>query len=306
MKIVFLYLLSCVLVAAGDFDWYSRWDSAGETWHEKWSNVLNSIDELPLPERIEMLGKAAESSVGGNMGDERSDIFNRAQSTLLAIPGHARFYQDTIERLRAQALEDNKKSDDEIMRMRADHTMVEFHDYESFREKAFVVLALLPSSESVAVLSHFLDDPEGMAKRHFSDDDFHGDFIPFPPNARASATALSKLGIENPPAQATENHEFRDLVTVEEIDAWKTWWNEVKDGKRTFRFIGSSVEYGPDGPVAGNKSQKSGTDRKEDAVRSPQVTNSLKPLSIAGILAACCLCVAAVWYYLRSFGTKGS
>ena len=301
MRIILLYLLSCVGGGAGGIDWYSHWDSAGKTWHEKWSNTLNTIDDLSFPDRIEMLGRAVECSADGNMGSERIDIFTRAQSTLLGIPGHAKYYQDKIEQLRAQALVDAKRSDAEIMRMRADHTMVELGDYERFRKNAFPVLGLLPSSETVAVLSHFLDDPEGMdGKRLSGETRFGSDWVPFVPNAQAAAIALGKLGIENPPSQAARDSDFYSEVGKGDIDAWKRWWSNVKDGKRTFRFIGSKVEYGPDGPVAGNKSQKSGSDHTRDAVCSPQVRNSLKPLSIAGILAACCLCVAAVWYYLRS------
>jgi len=295
-----------MLVAARDFDWYSRWDSAGKTWHEKWSNVLNSIDELPLPDRIEMLGKAAESSVGGNMGGERSDIFNRAQSTLLAIPGHARFYQDKIERIRSQALVDNKKGDDEIMRMRMDHTMVEFDDYESFREKAFVVLSLLPSSETVAVLGHFLNDPEGLDGRDLTGERLSiSDSMPFPANARASVIALCRLGIENSPFQAVGSRDFYgEVVNKEELGAWRGWWNDVKDGRRTYRFIGSGVEYGPEGPVSAKKGHQSKTDRQGNSVLSPQEDHSRTAMIIVGVLAACSLCVAAVWYFLRSARMK--
>ncbi len=307
MKIILLYLLSCMLVAAGGEDWYSRWDSAGKTWHEKWSNTLNTIDELPFPDRIEMLGKAVESSVGGNMGSERSDIFTRAQSTLLSIPGHAKYYQDKIEWLRAQALVDVKKSDDEIRQMRADKTMVEFHDYESFREKAFLALGLLPSWETVSVLGHFLNDPEGLdGKRLSGGPRFGSDYQGFPANAEASVLALSKLGIKNSPFQAAGNKEDYNFVRKGEIDAWKTWWSEVKDGKRTFRFIGSNVEYGPEGPVSRKKPLQSRSDRKSDAVRPPQEESLTKPLSVAGIIAAGCFCVAAVWYYLRSARMKSS
>jgi len=259
-------------------------------------------------EKIGALGDFMGIGTDGGMDEQQRIIFDKAKFALLSIPGHAKYYQGRIERLRAQALVDAKRSDAEIMQMRTDHTMVEFGNYESFRENAFQVLGLLPSGETVAVLSHFLDDPEGMDGKRLSGDKRWGsDLMPFPTNGEASVIALSKLGIEGAPIQAAGNRDFSDWGRVPEgdIDAWKRWWNEIKDGKRTFRFIGSSVEYGPDGPVAEKKSPKSGSDRKRDAVRSPQVTNSLKPLSIAGILAACCLCVAAVWYYLRSRRMKG-
>jgi len=241
----------------------------------------------------------------GGMDEQQQTIFDKARFALLSIPGYAKYYQDKIERLRAQALVDDKKTDDEISQMRADKTMVEFYDYENFRKKAFTVLGLLPSCETVAVLGHFLDDPEGLDGKQLSGDArFDSDFQGFPANAEASAIALSQLGIKNSPLAAAREKGDHNFLRKGEVDAWKAWWNEVKDGKRTYRFIGSSTEYGPDDPVAGNNSQKSGSDRKRDVVRPSPVTSSTKPLSIAGILAACCLCVAAVWYFLRSAGRK--
>ena len=95
--------------------------------------------------------------------------------------------------------------------------MVEFHDYESFREKAFLALGLLPSWETVAVLGHFLNDPEGLdGKRLSGGSRFGSDYQGFPANAEASALALSKLGIANAPFQAAGG---RDYPRKGEVDA---------------------------------------------------------------------------------------
>jgi hypothetical protein len=72
---------------------------------------------------------------------------------------------------------------------------------------------------------------------------------------RRAYDAISHLGIENPPTGPSDRAgaSYPDL---ERIDAWKNWWNEVKTGKRTYRFIGSDIEYGPDGPIAAVQAQK--------------------------------------------------
>ena len=185
--------------------------------------------------------------------------------------------------------------------MRMDHAMVEFHDYESFRENAFVMLSLLPSSETVAVLGHFLADPEGLDGRRLSGERrFSADCAAFAPNAQASAIALSKLGLINPPTHPKGDRDFYCEGDKVEIDAWKNWWNDVKDGRRTYRFIGSGVEYGPEGPVSAKKGHQSRADKHGNSALSPQEDHSRTAMIIVGVLAACSLCVATVWYYLRS------
>ena len=157
------------------------------------------------------------------------------------------------------------------------------------------------------MLGHFLNDPEGRdGKDLLGYLREGGDCVPFPPNCEASYGVVSKLNIADPPVEGIVRIQNSYIPDSLKIDAWKAWWNEVKDGRRTFRFIGSSIEYGADGPVSKNKAQQSETDRKGDAVGTARETNSWKLSSIAGIIAACCLCVAAVWYYLRAAGRKSS
>ncbi len=126
------------------------------------------------------------------------------------------------------------------------------------------------------------------------------DFRGIPASANAAALSLANLGIEHPPVPYIQRWSLCEYVKPEELNAWKAWWNEIKAGKRTYRFIGSNIDYGPDGPVARDKGQQIGPSRKGSAGSSPDQNPSpwFKPL--AGILAACAFCLAAVWLFMRS------
>ncbi len=85
--------------------------------------------------------------------------------------------------------------------------------------------------------------------------------------AELVVSSIHALGIEHPP--------FRELranpnggIFGGEVDAWKDWWNEVKEGRRTYRFMGSSIEYGSDGPASKELIQLVKCDRKRDDERA--------------------------------------
>ncbi len=244
---------------------------------------------------------------------DKGEVFKRAQTMMLAIPGHAKHYQDKIESLRAEVLA-NTKIPDEVARLQQDGKQpIHIGDYNDFRKVAFPVLGLLPSSESVAVLGHFLNDPESRDGRFMT-----GELIPrndyqhYPPNCAAAYIAIANLGIENPPGDAKPDKRLYDY-DLDQVDAWKEWWNEVKEGRRTYRFIGSSIEYGPDGPASKEVIQRVERDRKRDEERTAGHKKSSitaesesaafqasKPSSIAWLVASIGLCAAAVGYFVKN------
>ena len=322
VKIISLLLLGCIPTSAQAFDWYNRWNGAGKTWQEKWSNTLNTIEELPISDRIEMLGKAVELGGDGGMSNEKREVFTRGQQLLLAIPGHAKYYQNKIEAMRAEVLasagKSRVKSEEELRAMQdSDESEASEWTYLSYCETtAFPTLALLPSAETVAVLGHFLEDPQGRDGKTLLGNPMNGpdqDYSPRKTTAECAAIAIRKLGIEHPPARppAIQNGEWAPPA---EIDAWKDWWHEVKAGQRTYRFTGSPTEYGPDGPVTAEKLQAIERDRKRDDARAaghdgPAVGGAApatgaehdgKPSRTPAVLIAAVLSIAAVlWYFLR-------
>ena len=277
------------------------------------NNLEKAMQIQNKEEKIKALGVFLGVAFHGGMDSEQQQIFDKAQATLLAIPGHAKSYQDRIESLRAEVLSNAKLSEDEIANMQqAGKQLVYLGDYNDFREDAFLVLGQLPSSETVAVLGHYLNDPEGRDHKNLLGRYVEAvDYSPSLPNANAAAKAIRKLGIEHPPLKTPEGREW-DFLREGEVDAWKDWWNEVKDGKRTYRFIGSSTEYGPDGPASKEVIERAGMYRKRDEERTTgkrtvnPVSESVavipqrsKPSSIAGIIVACTLVAGAIWYFLR-------
>ncbi len=102
-------------------------------------------------------------SLGYRNSPEKEEIILLLNSTLLSIPDHASYYQDKLESMRAEALENAKIPYNDLQRLRDVKTVVLIGDYEDFREKAFGVLGLLPSPQAVAVLGHFVNDPEDCA-----------------------------------------------------------------------------------------------------------------------------------------------
>lgn len=232
-----------------DPQWFDR--RMGEL--EKAVRIQNEED------KIAELGGFLGVGLQGGMDAEQQQIFDKAQSTLLSIPGHAKYYQNKIESLRAQMLASLNKHDEVVGH---------WATYDDFRKKAFGVLGLLPSSESVAVLGHFLNDPESRDGRYVT-----GELIPrsdyqhYPPNCGAAYIAIANLGIENPPGGAKPDRRMHDY-DLDQVDAWKDWWNEIKEGRRTYRFIGSSIEYGPDGPASKEVIQRVERDRKRDMERA--------------------------------------
>ncbi|MEO5713196.1 MAG: hypothetical protein ABIT37_06880 [Luteolibacter sp.] len=284
-------------------------------WFENRMGDLNRAIQIPNNnERIAALGDFLDIGTVRNMDEEQKSIFYKAQAELLAIPGHAKYYQDKIEEMRKKVLIDSKRTPQELEKMQNEGQEIMWEStYEHFREISLRTLQFMPSAETVSVLGHFLDDPEGKDGKNVIGRLIENgqDYAPRPRNAEQAAKSIRKLGIEHPPFQEPGPNPHDGLFEGE-VDAWQSWWSQIRDGKRTYRFIGSKIEYGADGPASKEVVQRAERDRKRDEERevghkksaiAPETGSTAavaaKPLSIAGILAACALIGGAVWYYLR-------
>ncbi len=275
-----------------------------------WKQSLLELDRYSSDERRYVLGRALLAFGSDQIPRDpaKQENLQMAQSLLLAIPGHAKYYQDKLESMRAEALANARKPVAEVERLRDAGTLVDFGAYDDFRQTVFPILGLLPSSESVAVLGHFLNDPESRDGRYLTGELIpRSDFLVFPPNCAAAYIAIANLGIEHPPGGPKPDRRLYDY-NLDQVDAWKDWWNEVKAGKRTYRFIGSPIEYGPNGPASKevieraerNHEREGGHKKTSSGSESgSSISPVSQPLFIAGILAGCALLAAAVWYYLR-------
>ena len=232
---------------------------------------------------------------------EVDDLFFDIQKAILGVPGHAKFFRDEINQARAKYEEALKGGDESLI----GETRQNLAGKLLFE---FPTLEHLPSVETVGVLGEFLSDERGYVKmpERPTLDDLTTD-VSGSPVFRRAATALGRLPIVNKPVPAKT--QFR---TPEDVAPWKLWYEQIKAGKRTFRFEGDATEYDLNGPASNEKLQRVERDRKRDDERSAghrksssglnaefAVTQISKPSTIAAILAACALVAGAGWYFLR-------
>ncbi len=201
-------------------------------------------------ERIEILSterdEAAISRLGGivkklSLPSHRErpqrPVFEAAQSTLLSIPGHARYFADELERLRL-----DPKSD--YWRMR------QWYLAETLKH--------LPSPETIQVLGHYLDDERDLPRdripgyKEFVESlEKPPEFQIFPPeNARLAVYALSRIGLRDAPCPVISSYSGSNASYWEgTLPKCREWYAKVKSGELAFSFVGGNVEYRfkPDG-----------------------------------------------------------
>ena len=301
----FIFMLaSSTLILGSPEGWYAIWEKAGDTWYEKWDVVIRSIDRFNQDQKMELLGKATALGSDANMNNEKREIFSRAQNTLLAIPGHAEYYRDRINGARERM---------ETLLAEGDEGNYPWARYELSNEVmyGFETLQQLPSVETVQVLGEFLYDERGYVNVTLEDpsEKQRYESSKHSPVYRRSAEALAALPIVGklePPRM--------ELGGPDDTKAWKQWYQEIKDGKRTFRFEGDPVEYDLNGPAPKDKVERIARDQKREVERqggrqraaalpavAEQATTSSRsrPVTIALLIASIVLLGSIGFYILR-------
>ena len=181
---------------------------------------------LPAEQAIPIYGYVLKR-LGGWDRPDTLEVFHDAQQKLLSIPGHATYYRDKINAAKAAVRSGE----------------MNWNDWSRLRSDCFQSLQHMPSEEAVAVLAEFVgDDFACMDSDNPADyeiDGLKGYAREWDMSVRLPATnALVKIGIENPPS-AVETHIGGGALRK----AWLQWWQEVKEGKRKYRFKSSSVEH---------------------------------------------------------------
>ena len=203
---------------------------------ERWHNLATqTIPSENLGEYIHQLGSALSGSATSKEkpDSERGKIYFAIRTRLLSIPGHAEYYGDRINSSRAE-METIRDSSNPTGRLGG--AIVSMIDEQSW---GFQTLENLPSVETVRVLGEFLSDDRGAElSKEFRDKTGQT------PNSRPAVSAISKLGIANPPTPPVRHN--GDVT--DGMEAWRQWYSEVKSGRRTFRFIGDDTEYDLRGP----------------------------------------------------------
>lgn len=173
--------------------------------------------------------------------------------------------------------------------------IIQWYAYNQNSTKAFQVLALLPSAETVRVLGKMLEDdwkyPEydNPALR-----ESYGEAL----DCRAMSY-LMQLPIANPPTANLLGASERS----ENVHLWKQWYAEIESGRRTFRFIGDDTQYDLRGPIrrgggmdtnrTGKRTKISTPGEKQIPEASP-MSNQFLPYLIGGLVL-----LAGLGVYLR-------
>lgn len=237
-------MIYCILVAAG-FLIVSSYNAYALSEAEEDESRRNESAQVALWEEklFESQGKPDKVKMSElwlglrNMGYRKSRlghspkvdvIYQKLQSELLSIPGHAEFYAKSIwESYAAYRDSDHPKHSGSA----------DWFSRES--QYALETLQHLPSPETLRVLGEMLDEewqrvlpPESTVQT-----------VPSA-LAKQAAWTLIELPLRDMPTPHFERNKAKD-----HLSAWQQWYAEVKSGQRTFSFKGQAVEYrfNPDG-----------------------------------------------------------
>ena len=189
---------------------------------------LKRVEELPSEQKFEHLGDLLLSLRAQSIKENTvasTAAFTKVQNQMLGTPGHAIHFAFHLRRLRTQST----------------LSLNSYPVYEAYAARAFQILELLPSTETVRIVSSFLDDS----------------WIP--------ATA-SDAGCPSVNAQRILGALLQDPPRTErpfDVPSWQSWRKAVDAGTRTFKLKGSNTESNFSGP-AGNESSEQATPSKGD------------------------------------------
>jgi hypothetical protein len=220
------------------------------------SDSIQQAGSLPAEQAIEIYGNVLKR-LGGWDRPDTLEVFYDAQQKLLSIPGHAIHYRDKINAAK------NKVRSGEMP----------VNDWGRLLTAAFHTLQYMPSEETVEVLAEFGGDkfgrPWSKEPQDFKDvPALHGLDNDLSTAGMGAIDihayhALDALGIEPPP--------YQDRAQVNELDfdrIWGGWWQEVKTGKRKYRFKGSDVLHPVNAPPGAGRDERRPERRPGEQINS--------------------------------------
>jgi len=258
-------------------------------WRIQKLQEIDAAANLPPPERLEAIKIYVGIGNNPDRDQDQLDVWERARNLAFATPDYGKLYQEKMkilistirnepDRNRKRAISDNSLEFEGALQLGYNRDDA----LDSLK-----ALQYLPSAESVAALAYFLNDPEGRDGKTIL-----GDIPEASIQSRSIsgqvASMLDQIGIEKPPTANAPKSGW------ERVDAWKDWWNEVKAGKRTYRFKGSPIEYGPDGPVAAQsvtRPERNSTKATAPHPESAEIVQSSKPEKIYWIVGGSILLI---------------
>jgi hypothetical protein len=270
---------------------------------EVWKKQMVDANAKPPAEQIALYGGIV-LRLGGPWSfypvDEKWPVYQEAQKKLLSIPGHAEYFANKL-------FDAYGKSKDPFLDEGC-------HDLLSL---TCDTLAQMPSEETVRMAGRMLeytgDVPSPQRLAELKEKLRTPGSVSATRMAPYAAGLFARLPIEHSPQR------FRGLDGPTGDEAvWKQWWQEVKDGKRRYRFEGTEEWLPKDSPAPPPGMKRPPKDDRlpgghndaGSALPGPAggVADGTQPESapvwpwVAGIAA---LTGAAVWWTKRRKGSGG-
>jgi len=269
-----------------------------------WQSKLKESSDLNGEAKIDFLSLGLRNMAFRHWQkwhDPRVDtLYREIQVSMMEVPGHAEHFKSMInaaQGLRKEALVHARDGRREM----GDYSVLA-SDFWNKKTEAFRTLYLLPSPETIRVLGDYLAD-DWVSPIPIDDDGSMEQSL-----AHEAVNALGHMALRDMPVEYKEDSERAQYLVF-----WRQWYESVKNGKRTFRFLGDPTEYDLDGPASNEKLARIEHDRVRDAKRNNTAGDSARtramavPQGVAGavgllsiaIVAGCALVAAAVGYFLR-------
>jgi hypothetical protein len=285
--------------------------------------MLVAVDEakkLPMSHalpKLELWLFQLSKGAGSRMEREGRPVLRAVEAALSSIPGIHEYYRVRIVDARDEWEEAPERLRNTI-----------FYDAVQPSWVGFGVLEHLPSAETVRVLGSLLDDERGRyipdpARPLPGEAEGHAKYVG-QSNCERAVTTLAALPLVAKPVTVPSKEAFDD------VPAWRQWYREIAEGRRTFRFEGDPTEYDLDGPASADKLERTRAlrererDRAERAAqrqadapvppaavpvvnapppvpapeRPPTQPASRPPLAVF-LTAIGVLCAALAWFFLR-------
>ncbi len=293
-RLVFFVLVCLSQVARADSKSEER-----EAWFAERRAMIVRAKEFSDSQTVEDLSRIVRG-VGSNLenaSEEGRLLYLEAQSMLLAIPGHAEYFRDRILEARSRLDQASEVGEKAAARSAMGYA----------QNEGFGALRHLPSVETVRVLGEFLNDDRGRTVLPANPTyDEKEEAKQERPSSVGAAAALQALPLTFKPVKQVSEYSF----PYENVHPWQLWYEQVKAGKRTFRFEGDPQEYDLNGPASKDKLAAIAKDRKRDEERSAGHRKTSAPADtvspsvqaaqpLTAIVIAGGILVAAAWGYHR-------
>lgn len=234
MKHFVIYLLMGTVLGSASNEWTAKWENMEGTHVERWEKLADEASSMPPDQRIGILSRILISDQK-ELGDHMIEIYKRIQVILLETEGHAQYYGDRIK--------ENPRHPD--------------------RNRWLGYLKNLPSPETVRVLGEMLSDERGRPEPEIEELDSET-WMLSPPVCHLAIKTLQGM-LENPPVPAADD--FREWRG--DLETWRVWYERVKAGRHTFRFVGDPTHYTLRGPSKRGAIEPGPRDAKRNPSPSP-------------------------------------